>query len=255
MKCFKYCSALLVLLLSLLFILFNKNIVLKLCNKDSCPLCFGDNLCDDIENNKITLKYNTLSNFIYNVFSVKNVYFGQYSKNSVVLKKLAQNNELVNVDICTANYDLETFLINSDQLKQFKICDRKSVKTLLNILDDKNPIHLCTIFHVNIEPILLEIFAKKNNWPVPRMYGFCGKIIVEEYCGENLNAVEHYNWFDRAYVAFQILQLAKNFTENHNVFRLYLTDLSPDNIVVDDQLKASVIDLEHVIIKVKGFNG
>lgn len=53
---------------------------------------------------------------------------------------------------------------------------------------------------------------------------------------------------DRAYLALQLLQAGKNFTFDHRQLRFYLTDVSPDNIVVDDSLKLTFIDLENMVV-------
>lgn len=230
--------------------------ILNLCEIETCPFCYGENLCDDIQENKITLKYQTFTDFFYNVFSVKNVYFGQYGTKQVVLKKLAHNDELLKINCTVLDCDIETFLVdNTYENRQFKICDKNSAQALLKTVHYKDIRNLYTIFQVNIEPVILQIFYPEDNWPVPKFYGFCGRMVVEEYAGINLNLVQHYNWFDRAYIGLQIMWLAKKFTGNHNTFRLYLTDISPDNIVVDSRLKVSIVDLENVILKAKGLYG
>lgn len=52
-------------------------------------------------------------------------------------------------------------------------------------------------------------------------------------------------------IAVQLLELAEKFTDGHLDFRFYLTDVSPDNVAVDSDLKVSFIDLENAIINSK----
>ncbi|KAJ8937614.1 hypothetical protein NQ318_018427 [Aromia moschata] len=67
--------------------------------------------------------------------------------------------------------------------------------------------------------------------------------------GESRNCMDFVG--DWAYLAFQLLQAAKNFTEDHEDFRLYLTDISPDNVAVSESLQISFVDLEDAILKRK----
>lgn len=81
--------------------------------------------------------------------------------------------------------------------------------------------------------------------------GACGRLIAQTDCGTRLNTFENANWFKRAYLAQQLLIAAKNFTFDHNQFRFYLTDVSPDNIAVNGDFKLSFVDLENVILSLK----
>jgi hypothetical protein len=42
--------------------------------------------------------------------------------------------------------------------------------------------------------------------------------------------------------------MAHNFTFNDPNFGVYFKDISPDNIVIDQNMKLRLVDLEHVII-------
>lgn len=90
-----------------------------------------------------------------------------------------------------------------------------------------------------------------SKWPIPKYLGACGRLIAQTYCGTSLNSFENVDWFKRAYLAYQLLIAAKNFTFSHSKYAFYLTDISPDNIAVDSNLKLSFIDLENVIVKLK----
>lgn len=71
---------------------------------------------------------------------------------------------------------------------------------------------------------------------------------MEEYKGDTLNNYYAYSWEERAYLAIQLLKMANVFTFRHSNFSFYFTDLSPDNLVVDDYGKVALIDLDNVII-------
>ncbi|XP_044253190.1 divergent protein kinase domain 2A [Tribolium madens] len=102
---------------------------------------------------------------------------------------------------------------------------------------------------VNCEPLMLTIL--NGGWPVPKLYGSCGFVIVEEDCGQPLNHFETSPWHVRAFLALQLLEAAIDFTHNHHDFRMYLTDISPDNIAVDHNFRLTFVDLEHVILQHK----
>lgn len=89
---------------------------------------------------------------------------------------------------------------------------------------------------------------------MPKYYGACGRLIVEEYCGQTLNSIRDDSWFRRAEVALELLLAAEEFTHNHPQFRFYLTDISADNIVVTADNKIKFIDWENVIIADKASN-
>lgn len=98
---------------------------------------------------------------------------------------------------------------------------------------------------------MFDLKILDSNWPVPKYLGACGRLTAQTYSGFTLNSFESINWYERAYLAYQLLIAAKNFTFNHSKFVFYLTDISPDNISVDDDLKLRFIDLENVILKLK----
>ena len=107
----------------------------------------------------------------------------------------------------------------------------------------------------NHSRLVLQLLKSSDGWPVPRCYGTCGRFVVEEHGGESIGNSESYDWADRASVALQLLQAAKNFTSDHPDFRFYLTDVSPDNVAVDERMKVTFVDLENVVVTQKISSG
>ncbi|XP_025157635.1 deleted in autism protein 1 homolog [Harpegnathos saltator] len=109
-------------------------------------------------------------------------------------------------------------------------------------------INLWTLVSINPEPLILQILPAENGWPVPKYFGACGRIIIEEYVG--LPLVDYYNkpWIQRAKIASSLLNAAYMFTFKNENFSFYLTDVSADNIAVDHKNVAKFIDLENVIV-------
>ncbi|CAH1990354.1 unnamed protein product [Acanthoscelides obtectus] len=226
--------------------------VLDLCELDSCPLCYGTNMCSEIQAGNVTLQYNTLKSAFYNIFSVKNVYFAKCGGKNCILKKLVHRHEFLEIGSHgDTEMELVKYLMSVSDIKKFKICNQHTAEEFLKQLKYDDIRHIDILLQLNVEPLLLQIFNKENDWPIPKFYGSCGRLAIMEYAGKDLNTIEHADWFKRAYVAHKILEAAINFTLNHPVFRLYLTDISPDNIVVDDQLRISFVDLEHGILNSK----
>lgn len=221
----------------------------NLFDSTQCPFCYGTNLCKDVV--RITLQYNTFTSIFNNLLSVKNIFFAEFDRKAVVLKKLGHDSELKQI---TKSQTIdEEFLLNylddGSSSKGLKTCNRNVSKIFIKNMKGFELEEIWTILQVNAEPLILTILQK--GWPVPEFYGSCGFVIVEEFKGVSLNYFEHYSWEVRAFLALQLLEAAIAFTQNHEHFKIYLTDISPDNIVIDDNFKVTFIDLENVILQEK----
>ncbi|EFA09089.2 Deleted in autism protein 1 homolog-like Protein [Tribolium castaneum] len=219
--------------------------VSNLFDPSKCPFCYGSDLCKDIA--RIRLQYKTFSDLFYNLFSVKNIFFAEYDGKRVVLKKLGHDSELEQIKSHSVDEEsLVDYLVNS--ASGLRICYRDVAKRLVKRLRKHFDLEqIWTISQVNCEPLMLAIL----NGPIPKLYGSCGFVIVEEYCGQPLNHFETSPWHVRAFLALQLLEAAIDFTHKHHDFRVYLTDISPDNIAVDHNFKLTFVDLEHVILQRK----
>ncbi|XP_044750417.1 divergent protein kinase domain 2A-like isoform X1 [Coccinella septempunctata] len=243
-----------------------KHPLIEKCEVDKCPLCYGTNMCDSMNNSEIELDFSSFDRVFNNLFSVKNVFYGKFKDSEVVLKKLGQDEELVKVltmvkTLSTSKY--RDFLVNSVldtfykkdnvNVKDFHVCNLETAEYLLEYLYQKGLTleQIWTIKQVNVEPLLLKVFKHEKGWPVPKYFGACGRMIVQSYCGVNLNYVEKYSWIERATIAVGIINAAEDFTTAHQTFSLYLTDISPDNIVVDHNLNVYFIDLENGILQMR----
>ncbi|KAJ8681163.1 hypothetical protein QAD02_016950 [Eretmocerus hayati] len=271
---------LLALFLGILVLNLNFNID-RLTEKEKCPACFGISACPDIATNKIRLKYLDFYSFLNSLMSVKNVYSGEYNDQNVVLKKLAHQSELEDFDklICSDPGLLE-LCVNKQKPRKLKTNFQKLIMNELSgggFADPDNKITLCpstdgfdqlisntqilqsadekdllkylwTIVKINPEPLLLQILQADNNWPVPKYFGACGRTIVEEYVGLPLSSYLNEPWMRRAKIASSLLDAAYKFTFMDPKFSYYLTDISIDNIAVNNLDQAIFVDLENIII-------
>lgn len=233
---------------------------ISLCEPETCPFCYGDNFCNEVKEN-ITLKYDSFSSFVFNLLSVKNVYFGEYGDSDIIIKKLVHSSyfDKLKEDILKfSNLQITKKHLEEvicEKTSKFQVCDRDTSTTFMHKFVHKNNTHTWTILKVNVEPLLLELFSQENNWPVPKLFGYCGRSIVVENCGIPLNEISSFSWYDRAYVALQLLNAAEKFTFDHDTFRMYLLDISPDNIVVNPlNLRVAFVDLEHVLLQKKSIS-
>lgn len=105
-----------------------------------------------------------------------------------------------------------------------------------------------------VAPVLLQVKIFKQilparlGWPVPKYYGACGRLIVEEFIGPVLSKFHNELWIQRAEIASSLLSAAHALTFQDEHFAFYLTDVSFDNIAVDSNNTAKFIDLENVIV-------
>lgn len=83
---------------------------------------------------------------------------------------------------------------------------------------------------------------------MPKYFGACGRIIIEEYVGSPFADYYDKSWIQRAKIASSLLDAAYMFTFKNKNFGFYLTDISIDNIAVDSKDVAKFIDLENIII-------
>ncbi|KAK9882528.1 hypothetical protein WA026_021875 [Henosepilachna vigintioctopunctata] len=269
MMTFRYYPALFcALAIAIIYIvsLFSSISLIKICDVKKCPLCYGTDLCKTINSSEISLDFSSFEKLFNNFFSVKNVFYANYKDSGVVLKKLGQDEELAKVltivkTLSTSKYRefLSHSVIDSFyrkdgiSVKNFHVCDLEVAEYLLEYFYEMGISleQIWTINQVNVEPLLLQIFRHENNWPVPKYYGACGLIIMESHCGYNLNSFEGHSWTDRATIAINIINAAEDFTKTHELFSLYLTDISPDNIVVNEDLNVCFVDLENGILQMR----
>lgn len=145
-----------------------------------CPYCYGTDLCEML-NFKIKLVDDSLSEFIANRFSVKNVLYAKLFEEKIVLKKLARAYELQQLDqaICSDftkpcdlnliqdNRNFTDEILNSltaktqDVVADFKVCSKAAasvfLQEILSSTNERNLKHIWTILQVNAEPLLLQV--------------------------------------------------------------------------------------------------
>ncbi|XP_063984011.1 divergent protein kinase domain 2A [Diachasmimorpha longicaudata] len=268
------------LLLSSIIIHYLKNrlcpSVSSLTDYKKCPACYGSSACPQVLTGNIKIKPFDFHSIMAHIFPSKNVFFGELNDQKIVIKQLAHDEELEAFDemICkegldccvTRDYnnenahsidylsrilhDVTSDFISDDQ-SGLIICPNSTDTIFFDKLrrsshfSDSN---LWTLVRINPEPIILQILRAEEGWPVPRYYGACGRIVIEEYVGLPLPAYYHAPWLLRAKIAVGLLRAVQMLTFHDPEFSFYLTDMSPDNIAINDEYKPIFVDLEHVIV-------
>ncbi|XP_012530436.1 divergent protein kinase domain 2A isoform X2 [Monomorium pharaonis] len=253
--------------------------VTQLTELHKCPVCYGASACHNVH--RIDLLWNDVNAVISHLFGVKNVFYGTYNQSKVVLKKLAYSSELKALDVTLCNklhlaypclnvpldeyatdfYGLIRRTITSDFSKddtsRLRLCP--TIEHLDDLfynihLNNKHIdptqylINLWTLVSINPEPLILQILSAEDGWPVPKYFGACGRVIIEEYIGSPLSDCYDKSWIERVKIASSLLNAAYMFTFKNEKFSFYLTDISADNIAVDHENVAKFIDLENIII-------
>ena len=96
-------------------------------SKSKCPSCYGNDLCNDLQEAEVFKNWNILS-----VLNTKNVYLGKFKDKKCVMKKLAHNNELDNFDsLLCSSYKLSGKCDVSDVMKKMVIEENGSITNIL----------------------------------------------------------------------------------------------------------------------------
>ncbi|XP_067007079.2 divergent protein kinase domain 2A [Anabrus simplex] len=234
----------------------------QLVELEKCPACFGTSLCAVFSEGNVSY-----TGFL-GLLGSKNVLFASIGDKKVVLKKLGHDWELQKLDrlVCARRLgDIRAAIIDhftrpvvSHRLSYgLHLCPSgANFDLLLSDILHKNSgvqpdvlyMNIWTLAVINGEPLILQILDEREGWPVPKYYGACGRVVVEEYVGNMLSFYFKAPWFTRAKLAYQLLVAAHDFTDKHPHFRFYLTDVSMDNIAVDEAEKVKFIDVEDMII-------
>ncbi|XP_050389067.1 divergent protein kinase domain 2A isoform X1 [Patella vulgata] len=250
---------------------------------DKCPACYGMSACGFLLTDQVKLTGWSKLRFL-DVVNVKNVHFGKhvYKEHNVVLKKLALDKELVEVDneVCKdANREpgcdiarviykgstpyslkdkpilpkhLSSLTVSMFTCASYRLLDRmwSYYKERLN-QDDimyRDKVQLWYLSKVNTEPLVMQTFPAREGWPFPEYYGACGRFIVSEHGGRPLQEFYHASFEKRVDIAYQIMKMALKMTENRDDFILYWTDIQYENFAVDAGGKVRIIDAENIIV-------
>jgi len=247
-------------------------------NTKSCPLCYGLDICSELttrQKHHIALDDNFYyTHFLQDVFNIKNVYYAidNYNSQRLVVKKLAHNSELVQFDkeapltrLLEANRTLISQKLGLEQFKQVaEFLEIENLKCasqrLLDMIYKSWPLEfegdylsqnllLFTVLKINFEPIVLKLFRKEENWPFPLYYGSCGRVLIESFEGQTLNAYLPSPFLLRVKIAKALLESLFRLDANELDLAVYMVDLSFENVAFNEKTgRVYFIDTESVVI-------
>lgn len=182
------------------------------------------------------------------MFGVRQTRYGIYKDTKTVIKYLGS--DLKGVDRILRSNDslmmsqLIDQLFDSSRIEGLQMCS----KTVFDKLFKTNTLLNLVYLNVDAQPLILPILYH-HNLPVPKLFEACGFTIYETYEGISLTKLYDSPFKTRLQVATQLLKGALTFTEGFDSFRVYLTDLNPDNIVYNPETsKLTFVDLDDIIL-------
>lgn len=255
---------------------------------NKCPVCYGESLCKNLLKNQVHFSSLTHLNFLDIFGSnLKEVHFATLEsvsrgKVEILIKRLGKNHHLSELDarICSESKMAEdcdislamsrlSFVDQSEEdaafakhlqgtSKMFYCPSTRLVSELFGKYKEKSSggshvtvkdkIQIWSTAAINQEPLLLQMFPAGSGWPFPEYIGACGRYVAVKYCGQPLSKFYRANWPKRVNIAYQLMKIAEELTNNKADFALYLTDVNDDNFAVDDHGKVTIIDLKDVLV-------
>ncbi|NXF16454.1 DIA1 protein, partial [Rhodinocichla rosea] len=120
---------------------------------------------------------------------------------------------------------------------------------LLRNLKDSERMQLLITLAFNPEPLVLQSFPSDEGWPFAKYLGACGRMVAVNYVGEELWSYFNAPWEKRVDLAWQLMEIAEQLTNNDFEFALYLLDVSFDNFAVGPRDgKVIIVDAENVLV-------
>lgn len=96
---------------------------------------------------------------------------------------------------------------------------------------------------------LPQSFPSDEGWPFAKYLGACGRMVAVNYVGEELWSFFNAPWEKRVDLAWQLMEIAEQLTNNDFEFALYLLDVSFDNFAVGPRDgKVIIVDAENVLV-------
>ncbi|XP_014394740.1 PREDICTED: deleted in autism protein 1, partial [Myotis brandtii] len=222
---------------------------------NKCPACFGTSWCRRFLNGQVVFEaWGRLR--LLDFLNVKNVYFAQYGEpreggRACEFARLNGDVRLLTPEAVEGWSDLvhcpsQRLL---DRLVRRYAETKDSGSFLLRNLKDSERMQLLLTLAFNPEPLVLQIFPSDEGWPFAKYLGACGRMVAVNYVGEELWSYFNAPWEKRVDLAWQLMEIAEQLTNNDFEFALYLLDVSFDNFAVGPRDgKVIIVDAENVLV-------
>lgn len=121
--------------------------------------------------------------------------------------------------------------------------------SFLNIIDHPFKSKLFCINENFKKSFYIQSFPSDEGWPFAKYLGACGRMVAVNYVGEELWSYFNAPWEKRVDLAWQLMEIAEQLTNNDFEFALYLLDVSFDNFAVGPRDgKVIIVDAENVLV-------
>lgn len=177
----------------------------QLTDLSKCPACFGLSICDAVLKNEIIIRHRNAYSTFANIFGGKNVFYANYGRDKVVLKKLARSTELDNfdriicdddklADICPSDknqknihHSIDFYAriskdinsdFNADNVSSLRLCpttehiDDLFYNVYANSGESRKQIshaYIWTMVKINPEPLILQVDLKSKTIKFSRL--------------------------------------------------------------------------------------
>ncbi|KFM12586.1 Deleted in autism protein 1, partial [Aptenodytes forsteri] len=244
---------------------------------NKCPACWGTSWCRKFLNGQLRLEsWGRLR--LFDFFNVKNVYFARYGEpregsRRVVLKRLGSAQELADIDtkICrraTGRGRRDLFQARSTDIGKIKDYCRGGMGSKAMVIGFVSTLNFSKFFFkwdtytdgllksklfcINEtfkKSFYIQSFPSDEGWPFAKYLGACGRMVAVNYVGEELWSYFNAPWEKRVDLAWQLMEIAEQLTNNDFEFALYLLDVSFDNFAVGPRDgKVIIVDAENVLV-------
>ncbi|XP_037946240.1 uncharacterized protein LOC119678471 [Teleopsis dalmanni] len=176
---------------------------------------------------------------------------GKYFSNRKRLNQI--KSDLISTDA------LRHYLINDESIGRFHLCPQFGLNRFINYflqipnqyVEDNTSNRERTILIymlIHVQPLILPLLHAKG-FPVPNIYATCGFSIFQSNAGQSMTAYRKSPFDLKLKIAKQILEAAIMFSYGFANFRIYITDMSEDNIFYDATVnKIYFVDLDTIFV-------
>lgn len=198
---------------------------------------------------KYIFKEKSFSSTFNALFADRNIQFAYNGSQQVVVKRLATPQKIQQLSLSLgqdAVQNLKLLYYDENRADGSLLCD--GVARFQNAAKVRSEEHFWLYMNLNVQPLILEAF-KSSGLPIPDHSGTIGFTSVAKYEGSSATYFVKSSFKTRLRIARILLDGVLQMTDGSRDFRLYLTDLTTDNIAINKNFTRIVfIDLDNVIL-------
>ncbi|KAH8309602.1 hypothetical protein KR059_012114 [Drosophila kikkawai] len=219
-----------------------------------CPACFAGQReqCQAIfEAIAEPSSWSRLLKAISQLFDQRQIYWLELRENKDRRTPLVAKRKALNPYTLQVNNLKEEFLQREERPGGFHLCrTREQPPRFVTYLKERGHCFPSIWFYLthDVSPLLLRELHSLD-FPVPRPYGSCGLTHFQAHAGRTLTHYAEKEEAVRLELARQVLELSLKLTFGFADFRLYLTDLTADNLAYDEATgKVTLIDVDSLVL-------